>query len=191
MDWPVIWASNDQEFTFHVLGAEERGLLRQTPANGYLAVVLTTDGWNRLDRGAGELIFEDRAFVAMSFHESLTPAWNEGLKPGIEAAGYRALRVDSEEHLQRIDLKIIGDIRASRFVVADVTGQRPGVYFEAGYAMALDRPVVWTVRSDEVDKIHFDTRQFRHIIWTTPQDLATQIESVIAGTIGRRANRKT
>jgi len=189
-DWPVIWARDPAEFSFHLLAARERGLIKQGDAGGYFAIELTAAGWECLDRATGELVFDDRAFVAMWFDDSMNTAWNEGLKHGIEAAGYRALRVDSALHIDRIDLKIIGDIRASRFVVADVTGQRPGVYFEAGYALALGRPVVWTVHKDQCDKIHFDTRQFSHIFWTTPQDLATQLEAVIAGTIGRRKNRQ-
>jgi len=187
MDWPVIWGNNPAELSFHLRTAKDRGLIKHIDGDGHLIVELTAAGWDRLDQAAGELVYEDRAFVAMWFDASMNSAWTDGLEPGIRAAGYHALRVDSDPHVDRIDLKIIGDIRASRFVVADVTGQRPGVYFEAGYALALGRPVVWTVREDERKKLHFDTRQFNHIIWSTPQDLATQLEAVIAGVIGRRS----
>lgn len=186
-DWPTIWADGPDEFEFHLKGAAERQWLRLQNGDGFRSVELTAAGWERLDRTGGELMYDDRAFVAMAFSEELTEAWLSGFSRGINRAGYKAHRVDSEPHIQRIDQKIIGDIRSSRFIVADVTLHRPGVYFEAGYALALGRPVIWSVRKDGLASVHFDTRQFSHIVWTTPDDLAAQLENVVAGVIGRRA----
>jgi len=39
-----------------------------------------------------------------------------------------------------------------RFIVADFTGQRGGVYFEAGYALGLRKPVIWTCKRDWFNK---------------------------------------
>jgi nucleoside 2-deoxyribosyltransferase len=66
-------------------------------------------------------------------------------------------------------------IRRSRFVVADVTNQKEGMYFEAGFAMALGLPVIWCCRKDDLDKLHFDTRQYNHIVWDQPSDLRDQL----------------
>ena len=60
---------------------------------------------------------------------------------------------------------------ARKFVIADCTLQRPGVYFEAGFALALGRTLVWTCREDDFKNVHFDTRQYPHIVWTTLDDL--------------------
>lgn len=186
-DWPVVRAASSEEFSFHLSGAVERNFLRVKEGDGAVLAEMTTLGWQQLDRTASEFVYEDMAFVAMAFSAELDDAWKHGLAVGIERAGYRPHRVDSLPHIERIDQKIIGDIRASRFVVADVTLHRAGVYFEAGYAMALGRPVVWSVRADELEKTHFDTRQFSHIVWSSPADLASQLEGVIAGVVGRRA----
>jgi hypothetical protein len=45
----------------------------------------------------------------------------------------------------------MAEIRRSRFVVADYTGQRNGVYFEAGFGLGLGLVVIPTCRADEVD----------------------------------------
>jgi hypothetical protein len=49
------------------------------------------------------------------------------------------------------------------------------VYFEAGYALALERIVIWSCREDHVKDLHFDTRQYPHIVWKQPQDLRCQL----------------
>jgi hypothetical protein len=72
-------------------------------------------------------------------------------------------------------------------VVADFTGQRGGVYFEAGLAFGLSKQVIWTVRKDEVSKLHFDTRQFNHIVWS-PNELPqfrVALRNRIEATLGK------
>ena len=68
----------------------------------------------------------------MSFDKSLDQAWTEGLKLGIEDCGYSALRVDAKEHNEKICDVIVAEIRQSKFLIADFTIHRNGVYFEAG-----------------------------------------------------------
>ena len=113
----------------------------------------------------------------------MSDAWKNGIRPAVTDAGYRPRRVDDEPHVDRIDHRIIRMIRESRFLVADVTGHRQGVYFEAGFALALDMTVIWTCRDDEVNNIHFDTRQFNHIRWEKPADLREQLHDSIQAVI--------
>ena len=84
----------------------------------------------------------------MWFDRETDDAWEEGLRPAIEDdAGFKAYRVDKDqENENRIDAAIETEIQDSRFLVADVTGGRQGVYFEAGFALGLGRQVIWTVR---------------------------------------------
>ena len=121
----------------------------------------------------------------MSFHGDLKPAWEDGISPALKKAGYRPYRFDAEPHIDRIDTKIITEIKNSRFLVADVTLQRPGVYFEAGYAIGLGLPVFWCVRSDDLKNVHFDTRQYNHIVWEDEKCLAEQLHLFVAAIIGK------
>jgi hypothetical protein len=57
--------------------------------------------------------------------------------------------------------------------------------FESGFAMGLGRPVVWTCRKDELAKAHFDTRQYNHIDWETPQELRKKLTDRIRAIIPR------
>ncbi len=97
--------------------------------------------------------------------------------------GYRAIRIDREEHNEKIDDRIVAEIRKSSLLVADVTGQRNGVYFEAGFAMGLGIPVIWTCQEEEIKKLHFDTRQYSHIKWREPQELREKLLNRIEGTL--------
>ena len=57
-----------------------------------------------------------------------------------------------------------------------------GVYYEAGFARGLGIPVISTCREDERGKLHFDTRQYNHIFWKAPADLADQLHDRVAAT---------
>ena len=74
----------------------------------------------------------------MWLDESMGQVWNDAIKPGIEKAGYEAVRIDRKEHVNKIDDEIIAELWRARFVVADFThgadGARGGVYYEAGFA---------------------------------------------------------
>lgn len=73
----------------------------------------------------------------MWFDQSLLEAWLNGFSAGIHDAGYVPTRIDNKEHANKICDEIIVEIRRSRFVVADFTGQRNGVYYEAGFAARI------------------------------------------------------
>lgn len=98
-----------------------------------------------------------------------------------------------KEHLNKIDDEIIAEIRRSKFLIADFTegdtGARGGVYYEAGFAHGLNIPVIFTCRSDTFSKVHFDTRQYPHIIWDTPEQLSKRLVRRICAVIGTGPER--
>ena len=82
-------------------------------------------------------------------------------------------------------------IRSARFVVADYTGARGGVYYEAGFAHGLGLPVVFMAK--EGTTIHFDTRQYNTIFWKA-EDLADareRLKNRILATLGRGPKNQT
>ncbi len=171
LDWPLIEARDHVEVEGLLRFAEELGLLRPN------SLVLTIEGWQRAEALRRNPIESRRVFVAMSFDQSLNDAWTIGVAPGIERSGYySAHRVDTEQHNDKIDDRIIAEIRRSAMVVADFTHHRGGVYFEAGFALGLGRPVIWTCRKDQIGGAHFDTRQYNHITWEDERELADALD---------------
>lgn len=191
-DYPLAWALHQNEFEFYIRTLEERGLVRQTDTDTRsisdldFAVEVTSDGWELLDQAARAGPFSDRVFVAMSFSDAMKPAWEQAIRPAIADAGYKPYRVDNDPHIDRIDAKIVSEIRDSRFLVADVTEQKHGVYFEAGYALGFGIPVIWSVREDHLSGTHFDTRQYNHIVWRTVEQLREQLYFVVCAVIGKK-----
>ena len=100
---------------------------------------------------------EESSLIARSslwrFVNSLRPLFEEGIFPGITNAGYEAVRDDRTQHNNKIDDEIIALIRRCKFVVADFSLNCGGIYFEAGFAMGLNRPVIWTAREDRLNRI--------------------------------------
>jgi nucleoside 2-deoxyribosyltransferase len=125
-------------------------------------------------------------FIAMWFDKSVDPAWT-AIEAGIRNSGYEPLRIDRKEHNNKIDDEIVAGIRRSKFLVADFTGHRGGVYFETGFATGLGLPVIWLCRQDELEKTHFDTRQYNFIVWETEKlaELSKTLQNRIEATIGR------
>jgi hypothetical protein len=178
-DFPLVWARGPQGMNQLQVIAMQEGLLEQKPNE----LRLTVRAWNRIDALRAARPDSRQAFVAMWFDATLDSAWRDGLKAGIERSRYfRALRVDAVQHNEKIDDRIVAEIRRSGLVVADFTGQRPGVYYEAGFARGLGISVISTCREDETDKLHFDTRQYNHIVWKAPADLAAQLHDRISAT---------
>ncbi len=109
--------------------------------------------------------------MARWFDKSLTPVFEEAVKPAIEDAGYDAVIVNEEHFLDKIDDQIIAEINRARFVVADFThgngGARGSVYYEAGFAQGQGKDVIFTCRKDMIDnnEIHFDIRQYPYVVW--------------------------
>ena len=99
---------------------------------------------------------------------------------------------DEKKDANRIDDDILDAITQSRFVVADMThgsdGVRGSVYFEAGFAHGLGLEVIYCCRRDCIDRLPFDTRQYHHIVWDTPQQLRTELAERISARVGSSAS---
>jgi nucleoside 2-deoxyribosyltransferase len=128
---------------------------------------VSVDGWRMLEADHDGGARTSQAFIAMWFDPETDAVLAGAIEPGIQDAGYKPLRVDKKLHNEKIDDHIIAEIRRSRFMVADFTGQRTAVYYEAGFARGLGIPVVSLCRGDELEeqKLCFDTQQYLHIPW--------------------------
>jgi hypothetical protein len=136
------------------------------------ALRVTMKGWERLEEIKRRGQDSTRCFVAMWFDPRMNEIYDQAIEPAITEAGYAPLRIDKTEHTNRIDDEIIGQIKRSRFMVADFTGQRHGVYFEAGMMLGIGRNVIWMCQRDELtdSQLHFDVRQFNFIDYNSSKD---------------------
>ena len=180
---------NEDELIGFLKIVEQMGLLEQTTeVIGLYQFTPTAQGWLKIDDLVTRFPSTSQAFVAMWFNDTTQAAYAEGIEPAIRDCGYRSVRIDKKEHSNKIDDEIIAEIRRSKFLVADFTCEREkvrgGVYYEAGFAQGLGIPVIWTVARESLDDVHFDTRQYNHIVWDNPQTLRTMLKARIGAVIG-------
>ncbi len=187
----LAWSASTErdELLYLLQFLEEQGWLRKinSPNPEYLAYTLTVKGHNEIDSIKRPTADSTQVFVAMWFSPKLKDAYEQGIEPAIRSSGYTAMRIDKEHHLDKIDDKIIVEIRRSKFMVADLTqgadGVRGSVYYEIGFAHGLNIPVIFTCRKDSIDKIHFDIRQYPAIPWNDVTELRENLENRIAAVI--------
>ena len=130
------------------------------------------------------------AFIAMWFDNSMDQV-KEGIETAVKKTGYSPLRIDDKPHNNKIDDEILNEIRKSKFVICDLTSEkekpRGSVYFEAGYAMGKDIPIIWTCRKDLVKELPFDIRQYNCLYWETNNmdDFIKKLKNRIENTVGK------
>lgn len=156
---------------------------------------ITPLGWSFIERYKAKDLYSNIVFIAMKFEEKLKGFSEKWVESAIRESGYVPIRIDKYEHNNLIDDEIIANIRRSRFLVADLTGNSCGVYFEAGFAKGLDLPVIYLCNVEhfnaEEKKVHFDTNHYSFILWDENfgEDLKCRLKNRIAATIGLGENR--
>lgn len=165
------WCRDEAELKFMLQDvlSQELGWLRWCDAiGGTQAYGLTAKGLLELEGAQG--VEAVTGFCAMWFDPKVRPFYEQAIAPAIRACGFEPLRLDYAEYNHSIDDEIIASIRRARFVVADLTGHRGGVYYEACFAHGLGLPVIFMLREDDQASVHFDVRQQNFILWR-PDDL--------------------
>ncbi|MBN2209540.1 MAG: hypothetical protein JW759_09625 [Candidatus Coatesbacteria bacterium] len=175
---PWAYARDKAELISYLEYLHEAGFLRWfNPACGVSPRAgehkITVQGWRHLEELRKPNLKSEKGFVAMSFNKAnddLKNLRDRIIEPAIAHAGYYPVRID-REYVDKIDDGIIVNIRESRFMVADFTEQKQNVYYEAGFARGFGVKVVSMCSQDEIEKgkLHFDTRQYRHIPWKPDQ----------------------
>jgi len=119
-------------------------------------------------------------FVAMWFDDNQKDK-RDVIKQTISKCGYKPLIID-EIHVDSdltINDAIIRQIRSSKFLVADFTKQRHGVYFEAGFALGMGKQVIYMCEEEDFKDSHFDTNHYSHIVYEDLTRLQKMLEDKI------------
>jgi len=99
----------------------------------------------------------------------------------IEDIKFQAVIVnqDTTEHNEKISDKIIAELKGARMIVADFSAHSHNVYFEAGYAMGMNIPVIWTCHTEHLEDMAFDVSHFPVIEWKDANDLKQKLRDRI------------
>ena len=145
-----------------------------------LVIAISPKGYARIDELNKNSSRGNTALVAMKFGEE-TRQLREAIREGIESAGYIAIFIDEVEHNNFITPELLKYIRDSKFVVAELTHQNIGAYFEEGYAIGIGKQVIQLCKNGE--KLHFDIAQKNTIMWNTESEISKMLQNRIRATI--------
>lgn len=191
-DYPLFFSINPEELRGTLNYLLEEDLIKQPydtnktkEWNGQAC--LTPKGISYITEKQKNKIKSNQCFVAMWFNDkednekpNMQSVYNKYIKPAIEETDtkFKAQKIDDVHHHNDINDQIITEIRRSRFIVADLTGYRGGVYFEAGFAFGLGIPVIYTCHKDWLNNklddngnliregVHFDLNHRNILFWT-------------------------
>jgi len=113
-------------------------------------------------------------FVIMSFAREHRDAYHLAIEPLLKSKGFNPIRVDEIQHNTTVTVEIIRQIEKAAFVVADLTGERPNVYYEVGYAHRADKEVILVARKDSA--VHFDVAAINRIDYEDYTELKEALE---------------
>lgn len=150
-------------------------------------VEITPRGWEKLYNDSRPSVTRN-AFIAMAFTDvdgKLLPEdTRETIKNACEELGWNPLIVDEVGHNDGVMDKIISLINESRYVVADLTHHKSGVYYEAGYAKSKGIEVIHTVHASDFNRCHFDVKHLNLIIYKDQTELFEKLKNRVNSTVG-------
>jgi hypothetical protein len=121
-------------------------------------------------------------FALMPFSDVFTDVWNLGIRPSIQSLGLSCKRADDFLHNRQIMEVIRENIRRARLLIADMTGNNPNVFYELGYAHALDKPVV--LLTQDRKQVPFDLLGINSIEYRNATDLSRQLPNLVKSVLG-------
>jgi len=118
---------------------------------------------------------ENQIFVIMKFGDEMLDSAYEGvIKPLGREFGHKVLRVDEIQDSGSISQQILESISRSRLIIAELSRESPNCYYEAGFAHALGKEIIFCINGNE--KIHFDLAGYRFITWKTEAEFRRKLK---------------
>lgn len=162
--------------------------LRAIGVQGQAQATLSFAGWEYYEQLAkGNAIYR-KAFMAMKFGDpALEYMLANVFRPAAAQAGFDLFKLDDVPKAGLIDDRLRVEIQASDFVVADLSHDNLGAYWEAGYAEGLGKAVIYTCARAKFEetKTHFDTNHHLTIVWDAadPEKAGNALKATIRATL--------
>ena len=104
-----------------------------------------------------------KAFIVMKFEDTYDNLYREVIRPVCEKSGFQVQRADDVFRPGIILQDIINGLLDSDVVIAEISPSNANVFYELGYAHALDKPTVLLARRG--GDLPFDISGYRVIFY--------------------------
>ncbi|GAB4303905.1 MAG: hypothetical protein Kow0068_26000 [Marinilabiliales bacterium] len=176
-----LYFQNHAEYWFYLNTLQEYGFIKfidvsSKDGNDAIDIKLTYQGLEYIIELQESGENSKNCFIAMSFSET-TSDIRTVIKNAVRESGFDPLLIDEVHYESDLTINdaIIRFIKKSKFLIADFSEQKHGVYFEAGFALGLNRPVIYTCSQSDFNKTHFDTNHYPHIVYETLEELEEKL----------------
>jgi len=157
---------------------------------------LTSGNWTQNDKDTAkkvpppreqESVKKGSAFVIMPIDPNIPELEDvlDAIKSVAAAFGIAAYRADEIEHQGVITNVVLAEIRECEYLIADLSLERPNVYYEIGYAHALDKkPILYRRKGT---RLHFDLSVHNVPEYANVKELKELLRKRFEAILGRTA----
>ncbi len=189
--YPLAYAKNVREFKSLLQLLQEKKFINLdiiNLKNNRLVVSLLADGWNLTNNLKSINQESERGFIAIWFPEDGSMDQSiTAIEEGIRESGYAPICIKDKYFSERIMDKALAEIRKSRFVIIDLTGNRNSVFFEAGFAHGLGIEAIYIYRDlPEETSLEFYVKHYQCYKYNDHNELKDLIKNAIMARIGKR-----
>lgn len=170
----------DTEIESAVISLNQRFLSRRRPAGTYFTVEDAPQPSIRVIDTERSGTKTPRAFVAMPMNpgdDSLVDVL-EAIQAAARRCGIVAERIDEQQSNDRISDRMFEAIRQSKYVIADLTHERPNVFFESGFSHGIGKAPIYVARQGT--RVAFDIQDYPVIFFRNMKDLRDKLEQRLA-----------
>ncbi len=117
----------------------------------------------------------------MPFDTSFDSVYKDIIKKTVEAFSLDCKRADELFGTKPIMSDVWDYIQKAGFLIADLTGRNPNVFYELGLAHAIDKKVI--LITQKIEDIPFDLKHYRCVIYENSIKGASKLECGLKNTI--------
>lgn len=176
-----IYEDNLDQINILLKHLEKQGYIEPVGI-GVFSLTLSFIGWLRVEEIQKKFDLVNQAYVIISDKESMLNCKKSIIKVLSDLKLLTRFSNDSK-FSKPTTSEIFYEIKRSMLCVVDLTYHKSPVYFEAGFAEALKKPVIYTCKKDYYIKRRFDIIHNNIISWQTPDELYKALYSRISALI--------
>ncbi len=120
-----------------------------------------------------------KAFSIMKFEKDFDDLYKDVIVPTCGKYGYKCIRADECYTSSSIIKDIISEISNASLIIADITMDNPNVFYELGYAHALNKPTILLADRNKRDRLPFDVSGYRTIFYENTIGGKKEIENTL------------